>query len=127
LGNVVAGDVISDAFGHGGGIAIDGGGPVLLSGNSLINNSAAIITGGVSYGGGVYASAVTLTLNSNVIQGNQANAAFAFSFGGAFGYGGGVYIVDTPAFTLSGNRILSNTAGYKYYMYLSGGGLQMDN
>ena len=49
-----------------------------------------------------------------------------FGFGGAFGYGGGIAIVNSPVFTLTGNTIISNTAGYKYYVYLSGGGLEIE-
>jgi hypothetical protein len=66
-------------------------------------------------------------MTGNLVQSNAANAVFAFGFGGAFGYGGGVAIIDTPAFTLTGNTVISNTAGYRYYLYLSGGGLEIES
>jgi hypothetical protein len=57
---------------------------------------------------------------------NKANAVTASGFGGAYGYGGGIYITNSPSFTLSSNTINTNTAGYKYNVYLSGGGLRID-
>ncbi len=132
IGNVIADNTISDSVGYGGGISIDGGGPVTLAGNTIMSNAAAAITSttpqfDVGYGGGVYVSSAPVNLTGNVIQSNAANGVRAFSFGGAFGHGGGVAIVNTPAFTLTGNTILSNTAGYKYYLYVSGGGLEIQS
>ncbi len=132
VGNLIASNVISAAAGSGGGIAVVGGGPVTLTGNTIQGNAAAIITSttpanDVGYGGGVYVSNAPVNLAGNTVMSNIANAVFAFGFGGAFGYGGGVYIVNTPAFTLTANNIMSNTAGYKYYLYLSGGGLEINS
>ncbi len=130
-GNVIAGNTISDSIGYGGGVAIEGGGPVTLTGNTIISNAAAIITSttpqfDVGYGGGVYIEGAPVNLTGNTVMSNAANGVFAFSFGGAFGYGGGIYIVNTPAFTLTGNTVLNNVASYKYYLYPSGGGLQIE-
>lgn len=132
IGNVIANNSISDSVGYGGGIAVEGGGPVTLTGNTIMSNAAAAITSttpqfDVGYGGGVYVSSAPVNLTGNVIQSNAANAVRAFGFGGAFGHGGGVDIVNTPAFTLTGNTIISNTTGYKYYVYLSGGGLEVES
>ena len=128
VNNIIAGNIVSNAAGstgYGGGVDIAGGGPVMLTGNTILSNTGAIT--GTGYGGGISIQGVTVTLNSNLIQSNTADSAFAFGFGGAFGYGGGVYIVNSPAFTLTGNTILSNTAGYKYYVYLSGGGVEVES
>jgi len=127
-GNIIANNIITDSTGYGGGVAILGGGPVTLTNNTIQSNTAATITStsplfDVSYGGGVYVSNAPVNLTGNIIQSNSANAVFASGFGGAYGYGGGVYIINSPAFTLTGNTLISNTAGYKYYVYLSGGGL----
>ena len=130
--NLIAGNAVSASAGFGGGVAVLGGGPVTLTSNTILSNAAAIITSttplyDVGYGGGVYVSQAPVQLSGNVIQSNAANAVFAYGPGGAFGYGGGVAIVNTPAFTLTGNTIVSNTAGYKYNVYLSGGGLEVES
>jgi len=130
--NLIAGNVVSASAGYGGGVAIEGGGPVTLNGDTILGNAAAIITSttpqfDVGQGGGIYIENAAAQLSGNVIQSNSANAVFAFGFGGAYGYGGGVDIVNTAAFTLTGNTIVSNTAGYKYYVYLSGGGVEVES
>jgi hypothetical protein len=130
--NLIAGNVVSASAGYGGGVAVQGGGPVTLNSNTILGNAAAIITSttpqfDVGYGGGVYVQNAPVTLSSNVIQSNTANAVLAAGFGGAYGYGGGVAIVNTAAFTLTGNTIMSNTAGYKYNVYLSGGGVEVES
>ena len=102
-GNTVSGNVLSDTTGLGGGIAVLGGGPVLLSGNQVLSNTAAITGSGQAWGGGVAAQGVTVTLSGNLIAGNLAHAR-------SFGYGGGVFITGTLAFTLTGNTIRDNTA-----------------
>ena len=122
IGNVVAGNVISDAIGGGGGIAVLGGGPVVLSGNAVLSNTAA--DGYTGYGGGIYLSSVTATVSSNLVQGNIANAYNS-------GYGGGIYIGGNAPATLSGNAILSNTATYQGFAIVSniaayGGGIYLD-
>ncbi len=129
-GNVIAHNVVTASIGYGGGVAILGGGPVTLNGNTIQSNSAAAITSttsqnDVGYGGGVYVSNAPVNLTGNTVMSNTANGVFAFSFGGAFGYGGGIYITHSPAFTLTGNTIVTNTASYKYYFYPSGGGLEI--
>jgi hypothetical protein len=131
IDNVIAGNAISDSIGYGGGVAIEGGGPVTLTANTIISNAAATITTtfpqfDVGYGGGVYVEGAPVNLTGNIVQGNAANGVVAFSFGGAYGYGGGIYIVNTPVFTLTGNTVMNNVASYKYYLYPSGGGLQIE-
>lgn len=123
--NIIAGNVISSTSGHGGGIDISGGGPVTISGNSIITNTAAIT--GTGFGGGLSMYGVTATLSNNTIGNNLANGNYAIGLGGAFGTGGGIYIKNSPAFTLSGNTIVSNTASYQYSVYASGGGLEIES
>ena len=120
MGNVIAGNVVSGTTGNGGGIDIGGGGPVTLIGNTIVSNSVA--SAGSGYGGGVSASAVTLTLSNNVIQSNTANSV-------ARGFGGGVYVFSSGAFTLTGNTVMSNTAGFAPGSgpYLLGGGMLVDS
>jgi hypothetical protein len=130
IGNVIANNSVHDSVGYGGGVAIEGGGPVTLTNNTIISNSAATLTSAapqndVGYGGGVSLENASATLTGNLIQNNTANGVYAFSFGGAFGFGGGVAILNSPAFTLQHNTIFSNTASYKYYLYPSGGGLEI--
>lgn len=147
-GNIIISNVVSSSIGYGGGVAVDGGGPVVLVNNMISGNAAATLApviqannpisthvgGGqpraapipaAGYGGGVFATNATLQLTGNVIQSNSANSVFAFGNGGGYGYGGGIYIANSPAFTLTGNAVLTNTAGYKYNVYLSGGGLEV--
>ncbi|MBI5033783.1 MAG: FG-GAP repeat protein [Chloroflexi bacterium] len=131
-GNIIANNLITDSAGFGGGVAILGGGPVTLTNNLIQSNSAATITSttpafDVGYGGGVYVSGAVVNMTNNTVMSNTANGVVAFSFGGAFGYGGGIFIDSSPAFTLTANNILSNTASYKYNLYPSGGGLQIQS
>jgi hypothetical protein len=130
-GNVIANNVISDSVGYGGGIAIEGGGPLTLTQNTIIDNVAAALTSttpiyDAGYGGGISVENARVNLTGNLIQENLASGIKAFSFGGSYGYGGGVYIHNSSAFTLTGNTIITNTASYKYYLYPSGGGLQIE-
>jgi parallel beta-helix repeat protein len=130
--NVIANNIISNTSGNGGGVAVDSGGPVTLTDNTIVGNIAAALTNttpasNIGYGGGVYIYNAAANLSGNVIASNAANSVHAFGFGGAYGYGGGIAIDHSPAFTLTGNSILSNTAGYRYYVYLSGGGLEIDS
>lgn len=99
VGNVIAGNTISATTGYGGGMDIAGGGPVMLTGNSVLSNVAAL---GDGYGGGVSVEAVTATMSDNLVQGNSASVS------GAVGYGGGVYITRSLAFTLTHNTFLRN-------------------
>jgi len=130
IGNVIVNNTITDSIGYGGGVAVMGGGGVTLASNTITGNKAATLTtatpkNDIGYGGGVYVENASVNLTGNLIQSNFANGVYAFSFGGAYGYGGGIEIVNSPAFTLTGNTIISNTASYKYYLYLSGGGLEI--
>lgn len=124
LDNLIAGNSITSSVGYGGGIAVDGGGPVRIAGNSLLNNTAANQAGVGSeagYGGGVSVRAAAAALDQNLIQGNTASSAAA-------GFGGGLYLSASPAFTLTGNLILTNTAGFASGAgnYLLGGGILVD-
>ena len=134
-GNVIANNAINDKYGNGGGVAIDGGGPVTLTNNTIDGNSAATVAvpaptpspPPTAYGGGVYVSGAPVNMTGNTVTNNKANGVVASGFGGGYGYGGGIYITNSPSFTLSGNTVSNNTAGYKYYVYLSGGGLRIDS
>jgi hypothetical protein len=130
IGNLIANNTISDSVAYGGGVAVEGGGPVKMTNNTITNNFAATMTSATpqydtGYGGGVYIENAPADLKGNFIQSNRASGISALGFGGAYGYGGGIAILNSPAFTLTANTIISNTAGYKYYLYLSGGGLEI--
>lgn len=132
VGNIISNNVISSTSGYGGGIDANGGGPVTITNNSILTNTAAIsgTASTASYGGGIsLRSGVTASVDNNLISNNLANGAYSFNVlgGGEYGYGGGIYINNSQSFTLSGNTILSNTASYKYYLYPSGGGLQIES
>ena len=109
--NLIAGNAISASAGYGGGVAIEGGGPVTLTNNTIIGNVAATITStasptltiDVGVGGGIYVANAPVQLTGNVVQSNAANGVVASGSGGAFGYGGGIDIVNSPAFTLTSN------------------------
>jgi FG-GAP-like repeat/FG-GAP repeat len=131
IGNMIANNTISDSVGYGGGIAIEGGGPVTLTNNTITNNIAATLTStlpanDIGYGGGISIENAIVNLSGNLVQENLASGIKAFSFGGAWGFGGGIFIRNSSAFTLTGNTIITNTASYKYYLYPSGGGLQVE-
>ena len=120
--NVIAHNVVSSTTGYGGGVAVDGGGPVTLTGNTILSNSATISgSSEVGHGGGVSLVNVTATLSSNTVQGNVAGD-------NAKGYGGGVYIYGSTAFTLVDNTVISNTSGFAPGSgpYLTGGGVQIE-
>ena len=138
VGNVIRNNMITEAVGSGGGVNVAGGGPVTLDGNTISSNVAATIEGTTkdySYGGGVAVSDATVTLSNNVIQGNAANGVVASGFGGGIGFGGGVYILNSTDFTLTGNLIgdtatssmLGNTASWAYYKYPMGGGVLIES
>ena len=133
-GNLILNNAINDQSGNGGGVAILDGGPVTLTNNTIDGNSAATVAvpaptpspPPTAYGGGVYVSGAPVNMTGNTVTNNKANGVVASGFGGGYGYGGGIYITNSPSFTLSGNTINNNVAGYKYYVYLSGGGLRID-
>ena len=98
---MIANNAISNSVAYGGGIAVEGGGPVTLAGNTILSNLAATLTSttpqfDVGYGGGVYVESAPVRMTGNLIQSNAANGVFAFGFGGAYGYGGGVYLSIPP-------------------------------
>src|SRR5207245_4447965 len=72
-GNVIANNAINDKYGNGGGVAIDGGGPVTLTNNTIDGNSAATVAvpaptpspPPTAYGGGVYVSGAPATMTGN--------------------------------------------------------------
>jgi FG-GAP repeat protein len=112
VGNTIANNVISSTFGYGGGIDVAGGGPVTITNNSILTNTAVIT--GTGYGGGASLRyGVTATLSNNLIQGNMANLNF-------LGNGGGIAIFNSPI-SLIGNSILSNTSSVLFAG--EGGGL----
>ena len=129
-GNTITGNHIADVAGFGGGVSIDGGGLVALTENTIANNAAANQAGTATdkaYGGGISVNGATVLLAKNRIQDNRGNSTVQSGAGNANGTGGGVYIVNSPAFTLTGNTITGNIAGYQYYVYQQGGGLLIDS
>lgn len=121
-GNLIAHNAVSSTTGYGGGVAVDGGGPVALTGNIILSNSATISgSSETGRGGGISLVNVTATLSSNVVQDNVAG-------NNARGYGGGVYIFGSKAFTLTGNTVISNHAGFAPgSVYLMGGGVHVES
>ncbi len=117
IGNIIANNIASGTIGIGGGVDIAGGGPITLTGNTILSNTAkCVFTMGFepSFGGGVMAQNVTVTLTGNVIQGNMASC---------IGHGGGLYVGSSTA-TLNSNTISGNLAGTVNQLG-SGGGLQV--
>lgn len=76
----------------------------VLAGNHFLHNTATVATQG--HGGGLNLSGSSVTLDHNVVEGNEAL------------FGGGLWLQNTAA-TLSGNAINSNQADY-------GGGIYFD-
>lgn len=91
----------NEAYQYGGGISIQNAAPS-LSGNTVISNTA-------YYGGGVDMYSARPDLTGNVIANNLAAL-----------HGGGVFMRNQSAATLSANTVVSNTANYL------GGGVYMD-
>ncbi len=127
--NVISNNVLSATTGYGGGVDITGGQLATLTGNSILNNRArSPYNFGYSYGGGVSIRGVTVTLSSNVVQGNTANPTPS-----GVGYGGGVFITSAPTFSLIGNTFANNIAstynvGYGGGAYIVGSaGTAADN
>ena len=119
----VAKSVTIDASGLAGGFAVDGGGAVrvfTLSGstseielkNITVQNglAATVSSGGVlARGGGIYSTALSLTLTDCVVTGNSARATItSLSAGNALAYGGGIYAAG--ALILSGTTVSNNAA-----------------
>lgn len=121
--NLIAHNIVSSTTGYGGGVAIEGGGPVTIAGNTILSNTATISgSNETGRGGGLSLVNVTATLSSNVVQGNIAGDS-------AKGYGGGIYLSGSATFTLIGNTVISNLAGFEsnFSPYLSGGGVQIES
>ncbi len=127
IGNIIDGNAAMTTVGYGGGIAIQGGGPVTLTDNTITNNAAAnqasTVKTDFSYGGGISVQNASVTMTRNLVQRNTANSAAD----NARGFGGGVYISGSAAFTLTGNTIDQNTGGFAQVSpYLLGGGILID-
>jgi hypothetical protein len=92
------------------------------SSGALVMNDGSKITGNTSYGygGGVYVSDGTFTMNGGEISGNTSSS----SYGG--GYGGGVY-VSSGTFTMSGGEISGNTVSTTSYYAANGGGVTVSS
>lgn len=99
--NLVKGNTAYGFPSGGGGLYVDSNNAV-VTGNTVISNTAGQSGGGVYLGGGS-------TLNRNAISNNNADWQ-----------GGGVYIIGEGSPTLNGNLVISNTAA-------TGGGLYMTN
>ncbi|MBI5651773.1 MAG: FG-GAP repeat protein [Chloroflexi bacterium] len=119
--NIIANNVVSASVGGGGGIAIQGGGPVVLTSNLIFSNTAAGLAGAATdsgYGGGIWAQGVTLTLTSNTIQ---QNTAHTFARGSSYLFGGGA-LIETTKGRLTGNLIQANRAN-RNTIFGNGGGI----
>ena len=103
-GNIIASNVVTS--GYGGGVAVAGGGPVTLDGNTINDNSLLPATGtfGVNHGGGIALDSAEATLTNNIIASNVVTAVF--------GYGGGISVEHGGPITLIGNTVVSNSIGY---------------
>lgn len=122
IGNIITGNVVTGTIATGGGVDIQGGGPVTLTSNTIISNTATGPSASTGFGGGVSIQSVTATLTSNIVQGNTSHSV-------GVGSGGGVYIVNSAAFTLTSNTVMSNTAGFAPGSgpYLRGGGILVES
>lgn len=101
-GNIVGGEPGGGA-GYGGGIDVNGGGPVRLQNNTIRDNGASK-SSSVAFGGGVAVRGAVVVLEDNLVQGNRAQP-------GERGLGGGLYVADATDLTLSGNIFADNGAG----------------
>ncbi len=124
-GNGVANNAATNAFdGEGGGIVVDPGATLAITGSTLSGNSAVLTGGGISNLG-------TLTVSGSTVSGNSASVGggiFSYSTAtitssmisdnnsSAFGDGGGIASFGT--LTLSGSAVCGNSAGS------NGGGIE---
>jgi len=97
----------------GGGLALNGTADALVTGNTVLSNTA-------REGAGLYVSASNVTLSANVFRGNSAT--------GGSGLGGAMWVsgIGHPV-TVTGNLISGNTAesgGGGIYVYHSGATLE---
>jgi hypothetical protein len=106
-GNIIASNVVTG--GQGAGVGIEGGGPILLDGNTISGNTLLAVTGaGFIHGGGIAMEYAQATLIGNVIASNVVTASF--------GYGGGVAVSYGGPVELSGNTIMSNSIAYGIFL-----------
>jgi len=129
----LSGLTISNGFSnnYGGGIFLQGGSALLVSGCTLSGNSAtyggAIFSGGTltvtgctlsgnsaTYGGGIYVAGSTATVSGSTLSGNSAT------------YGGGIYN-DRSTLTVSGSTLFGNTASYGGGIYNTAGTVTVKN
>lgn len=90
------GTIAGNSASHGGGVYVEGNSTFTMSDSTISDNKA---TGsGNGFGGGVYFSGGTFTMQGGTISGNSA-----------ISYGGGVYFSGTE-FTMQGGTIRGNTA-----------------
>jgi hypothetical protein len=128
-GNTISGNQIDGSTGYGGGVAVIGGGRVVLELNTITGNAAANQPGtrtDSGYGGGVFVQDAPVTMRHNLIQGNFANSYGDLNHTNAGGNGGGIYLLNSSDFVLSGNTIDANATAYSYLAtnaYTFGGGL----
>jgi uncharacterized repeat protein (TIGR02543 family) len=86
------------ASSNGGGVVVDSGGALTMSGGAISGNSS-------PWGGGVYINGGTFTMTGGEVSGNTAT------------YGGGVSINSGGTFTMSGGEVSGN------FSSLNGGGV----
>lgn len=114
-GNTIQNNIASlAAAGNGGGMEM-GNGKASLTGNTFRENGATSATGFTGTGGGIYfggnSTGTEVTMTGNLVEDN---------YGGSGGGGGGLAFSNAKA-TLTGNQIISNTAGMSLAGH--GGGL----
>lgn len=130
--NLIGSNVVSATVGYGGGVAVLGGGPVTLVGNTILKNDAGGLASGDptsdrGKGGGIYVSGAAVNATGNLIQENRGSAITALGPGGGPGYGGGVFVTSASTVTFTSNAILSNTAGFRLSFNATGGGVQIES
>ncbi|MEA4921422.1 MAG: S-layer homology domain-containing protein [Clostridiaceae bacterium] len=105
----------STMFGEGGGVYIDMSGIFTMDGGK-INGNKAYYGGGVYLDGSVYnsGSASSFTMSAGEISENTTD------FSSEYGNGGGIYVAAHGDLSISGSRIIRNSAG-------NGGGIYMLN
>jgi hypothetical protein len=113
------------SYGTGGGVAVRGAPGaisslamqnVVLRDNQALGGNDTAPRGGLGVGGGLFAIFTTVSSTGFEATGNTARAGDAPGSEGvsggqrADGLGGGVAIIDSPAFSLGGGRVAGNTA-----------------
>jgi hypothetical protein len=100
-------------------VQVNSGGTLVMASGSKITGNTASPSYSSSYGGGVYMSGGTFTMNGGEISGNTASSSDYYT------YGGGVYMSD-GTFTMNGGEISGNTASSSNY-YARGGGVYVNS